>query len=284
MKICIFGLGKSGTTALLFKVAGGLPNCAAFSGGKPGKYSGEYNNVVYKHTYNERKGKSFDLFREHFAKEKYDRYIWMARDPRDAAISRMLYRWHRGTMGSKKQYQAHVDLVLKKEKDPSSVSFAEICCYAGHGNWPLRIDDVIAREKNRYGQMAAFVRSLSSDWFLFKYEDMIDGKVDALNRYLGFMVQNAEEVPKAYGKVVRKKKYGDWRIWFTEEDVRLFKPAFGAYMEVMGYDLNDWRLDPNPVIEPEYSSVYMQSLPGKVTRGTILRYADRLRQMIFKRG
>jgi hypothetical protein len=84
--------------------------------------------------------------------------------------------------------------------------------------------------------------------------------------------------------VVRKKIDGDWRIWFTEEDVRLFKPAFGAYMEVMGYDLNDWRLDPNPVIEPEYSSVYMQSLPGKVTRGTILRYADRLRQMIFKRG
>ena len=39
----------------------------------------------------------------------------MARDPRDAAISRMLYRWHRGIMGSRKQYHAHVELVLKKK-------------------------------------------------------------------------------------------------------------------------------------------------------------------------
>jgi hypothetical protein len=113
---------------------------------------------------------------------------------------------------------------------------------------------------------------------------MVDGEFEALNQYLGFTVQHEEEVPKAYGKVVRKKKYGDWRQWFTEEDVRLFKPAFAPYMEVMGYNLDDWKLDPNPVIEPRYSSEYMQSLPGRVTRGTILRYIDRLVQMLFKRG
>ena len=49
MKILILGLGKSGTTAMLYKVAGGLPNCQAFSGGKPGKYLGDYENAVYKH-------------------------------------------------------------------------------------------------------------------------------------------------------------------------------------------------------------------------------------------
>ena len=284
MKVCIFGVGKSGTTALLFKVAGGLPNCAAFSGGKPGKYVGDYKNAVYKHTYNERKGKSFELFKEHFAQVPYDRHIWMARDPRDAAISRMLYRWHRGVMGSKKQYQAHVELVLKKEKDPLSVSFAEICRYAGHNEWPMTTEQVIDKETKRYGQMAEFVRGLGSDWFLFKYEDMVDSKFEALNQYLGFEVQHEEEVPKAYGKVVRKKKYGDWRHWFTEEDVRLFQPAFAPYMEVMGYSLDDWKLDPNPVIEARYSSEYMQSLPGRVTRGTVLRYIDRMVQMLFKRG
>jgi hypothetical protein len=284
MKVCIFGLGKSGTTALLFKVAGGLPNCAAFSGGKPGKYVGEYKNAVYKHTYNERKGKNFELFREHFAREQYDRYIWMARDPRDAAISRMLYRWHRGVMGSKKQYQAHVERVLKKEKDPPSVSFAEICRYAGHNDWPMTTEQIIDKESKRYGQMADFVRGVGSDWFLFKYEDMVDREFGALNQYLGFAAQQEEEVPKAYGKVVRKKKYGDWRQWFTEEDVRLFKPAFAPYMEVMGYNIDDWKLDPNPVIEPQYSSEYMQSLPGRVTRGTVLRHIDRLVQMLFKRG
>ena len=71
---------------MVYKVAGGLPNCQAFSGGHPGKHIGDYENAVYKHTYEERKGKSFELYREHLEKEKYDRKIWMARDPRDAAV------------------------------------------------------------------------------------------------------------------------------------------------------------------------------------------------------
>src|SRR5210317_2107907 len=101
MKILILGTGKTGTTAMVYKVSGGLPNCHAFSGGHPGKYVGNYENAVYKHTYDDRK-------------------IWMARDPRDAAVSRMLYRWHRGYEGRKKQFESHLELVLKKEKDPSS--------------------------------------------------------------------------------------------------------------------------------------------------------------------
>lgn len=42
----------------------------------------------------------------------------MARDPRNVGVRRMLYRWRRGTLGSKTQEDGHVDLVLKKERDP----------------------------------------------------------------------------------------------------------------------------------------------------------------------
>ncbi len=139
MKVFILGTGKTGTTALVYKVAGGLPKCKAFSGGKPGKYIGEYENAVYKHTYEERKGKNFELYRDHLKYEHYDRKIWMARDPRDAAVSRMLYRWHRGILGHKKQYQAHLDRVLKKEQDPKSVPFHEICRYTGNNGWPCSV-------------------------------------------------------------------------------------------------------------------------------------------------
>ena len=61
MKIFILGHGKSGATVFLFKVAGGLPNCQAFCGGDPDKFAGDYENTVYKHTYSERKGRTFDL-------------------------------------------------------------------------------------------------------------------------------------------------------------------------------------------------------------------------------
>jgi len=284
MKILILGTGKTGTTAMVYKVAGGLPNCHAFSGGYPGKHIGDYENAVYKHTYEERKGKSFDVFREHLSKEHYDRKIWMARDPRDAAVSRMLYRWHRGFSGRKKQYQAHLDLVLKKEKAPHSTPFFEICRYTGHNGWPRTADQVIEEEQHRYEQMLKFVKILEDDWFFLTFENMVENKLDDLNAYLGFEVQSDAEVPSSSGKakVIRKKASGDWRHWFTAEDITLFKPAFTPYMEFIGYDCEDWNLDPQPIIEPEYSSVYMQSLPRKAAKNKILRFFDPIVQRLVK--
>ena len=284
MKILILGTGKTGTTAMVYKVAGGLPNCHAFSGGHPGKYVGNYENAVYKHTYEERKGKSFEVFKEHLNKEHYDRKIWMARDPRDAAVSRMLYRWHKGLKGKKKQYEAHLDLVLKKEKDPRSIPFFEICRYTGYDGWPRTAEQVVEEEQHRYDQMLKFVNILGNDWLFFTFENMVDNNVKDLNDYLGFEIQSDAEVPSSSGKakVIRKKASGDWRHWITEEDIELFKPAFTPYMEFIGYDCNDWALMPDPVIEPQYSSVYMQSLPRKATKNSILRYLNPVVQRLVR--
>jgi hypothetical protein len=280
MKILILGTGKSGTTVMVYKVSGGLPNCQAFSGGRPGKHLGEYENAVYKHTYDERKGKSFELYREHLEKENYDRKIWMARDPRDTAVSRMLYRRHKGHRGNRKQYKTHLELVLKKEKDPASIPFFELCRHSGNDGWPRSIKDVVAEERVRYDRMHHFVKELGDDWFLFAYEDMIAGNFAALNDYLGFDVKADGQVPQTMvkSKVLRKKATGDWRLWFTEQDVELFKPAYKNYMELIGYDWSDWSLSKNPVIEPEYSSVYIQNLNRKATNNIILRYIDPLVQ------
>ena len=234
MKILILGTGKTGTTAMVYKVSGGLPNCHAFSGGHPGKHVGNFENAVYKHTYDERKGKSFDTFQEHLKKEHYDRKIWMARDPRDAAVSRMLYRWHRGYDGRKQQFEKHLELVLKKEQDPLSVPFYEICRYSGHqGSCPRTVAAVVEEESHRYQQMSEFVKGLGEDWILFTFEDMVANKFDALNEYLGFEVQSDANVPSTSGKakVIRKKDSGDWRLWFTAEDVELFKSSYLPYME-----------------------------------------------------
>jgi len=284
MKIFILGTGKSGTTALLYKVAGGLSNCHAFSGGRPGKYVGNYDNAVYKHTYDERKGKNFELYNDHLAKEHYDRKIWMARDPRDAAVSRMLYRWHRGCLGHKKQFCAHQDLVLKKEQDPKSVSFHEICFYTGYNVWPRSADEVVEEERVRNQNMADFVKQLGDDWFIFRYEDMVDKNFDALNDYLDFETKTNAEVPSGSGKekVVRKKAYGDWRHWFTPKDVTLLKPAYTPYMESVGYDLDDWNLSPEPLIEAQFSSEYMRSLALKAKKNIIMRYLDNIFQRFKK--
>ena len=271
MKILILGTGKSGTTALVFKMAGGLPNCQAFSGGKPGKYIGNYENAVYKHTYNPIKGKTFDLYIEHLLKEKYDRQVWMARDPRDVAVSRMLYRWQKGVGSDKDQYQDHLSRVLQKEKDPNSISFAEIYRYSGFGQWPMELADFVAEETKRYAEMSDFVRQLGDDWYLFTYEAMVAKQFESLERYLGFKIDADGEVPANTGKakVIRKKSTGDWRNWFTAEDVEMLKPAYKPYMDTIGYDFGDWAFNPEPVIEAQYSSEYMQQLVQRAKRGPL---------------
>ena len=276
MKIFILGTGKSGTTALVYKVAGGLPNCQAFSGGRPGKYLGDYENAVYKHTYEESKGKSFELYLDHLKQEPYDCKIWMARDPRDVAVSRMLYRWQKGNKGQKEQYQAHLDLVLKKESAPRSISFSEIYRYSGIRKWPLSKEEVFEEEQVRYQRMHDFVKLLGDDWFFFTYENMVAKNFAALNKYLGFNVQADANVPQSTGKakVIRKKSTGDWRHWFSEDDISLLKPAYTGYMTSIGYDCDDWDLVENPEIEPEYSSVYMQNLARKATKNVFHKYLN----------
>ena len=286
MKIFILGTGKSGTTALLYKVAGGLPNCQAFSGGRPGKYVGNYENAVYKHTYDERKGKNFELYSDHLKNEHYDRKIWMARDPRDAAVSRMLYRWHRGYLGHRQQFKAQFDLVLKKEQDPGSVSFMEICQYTGYNEWPRSYESIVEEERLRYQNMTDFVNRLDADWFLFRFEDMVDKNTGTLNEYLGIQIEDDTEVPVSTGKakVVRKKAYGDWRHWFTAEDVELLKPAYLPYMEAIGYDCNDWDPSPKPKIEPQFSSEYMKGLLKRKPLDSLRWFKDTLSKRLAKRA
>ena len=132
--------------------------------------------------------------------------------------------------------------------------------------------------------MCDFVKNLGEDWFLFKYEDMIAKNYDAINDYLGFQVLEDAEVPTKTGKakVARKKSTGDWRHWFTDEDIPLFKPVYVPYMELMGYNGNDWALSPDPVIEPEYSSRYMQQLVKRKTLHSLLSLKDRVIKRLGK--
>jgi hypothetical protein len=282
MKIFILGHGKSGTTVFLYKVAGGLPDCQAFAGGDPGKHLGNYQNAVYKHTYKERKGRSFENYLNHVSEVGYDRMIWMARDPRDVAISEMLYRWHKGYRGQKKQYQAYLELIQRKEQNPASVPFHEICRYIGQDNWPMTTEEVLDREIFRYQRMHDFVKNLTSEWLVFRYEDMIDKNVGALNNYLGFEIKDDAEIPQTTkkSKVARKKAYGDWRQWFTEEDVELYKPVYSPYMDTIGCDINDWALTPEPVISPEFSSLYVKGLIRKNTMVNIRNIKDNFKDLI----
>jgi hypothetical protein len=124
--------------------------------------------------------------------------------------------------------------------------------------------------------MSDFVKSLGSEWFIFKYEDMMEKNLDALHEYLGFEIKDDAEIPTTTkkSKVARKKTSGDWRHWFTEEDVKFYQPLYSPYMELIGYDCDDWTLSPEATIEPEFSSLYIQKLVRQNTVNTIRGIRD----------
>ena len=282
MKIMILAIGRSGTTALLHKVGAALPESRIFSGGKPDKVAGINGNAVFKFTYNENKGRTFDMFREHICQTEYDRKIWIARDPRDNALSRFLFRWYRGSKSNRDQYRTVLNLVKRKEQNPESVPFHELMRYRGQKLQPFTVtDEVVEFERRTFEQIKTFVSSLGNDCCIFKYEDLVNNNFAELSEYLGFEIKAETSIDKSTQKVARKKSTGDWRHWYTEEDVELFRPAYTPYMDLIGYDSNDWSLHDKQVIEPRYGSLYLKGLPRRRRLDQIQKFKTKLARIFL---
>lgn len=276
MKVLVLGVGKSGTTAFLHKLAASIPDCRAYAGGRPGKHPTHHPNAVFKHTLNEKKGRGGEVFRRHLETAHYDKKIWIARDPRDRAVSALLYRWYSGLNKDRRQYLECLALVREKEREPRSVPFHRLYCLSGEGARPDTLEEMVASETAFQRRLERFVRGLGNDWFLFRYEDMVEQRFEALNAYLGQEVEGEAEVPHTEQRIVRRKSYGDWRHWFTEEDCPIFRPIYAPYMDLVGYDSTDWSLSSEPHLDPRFGSQYMQKLARRDPLDSMRRLRKRI--------
>lgn len=283
MRVLVLGVGKSGTTALLHKLAASIPDCRTYAGGRPGKHRTQHPNAVFKHTLNEKKGRSGEVFRRHLESAHYDKKIWIARDPRDRAVSALLYRWYAGLNKDRRQYLECLALVQEKEREPRCLPFHRLYCFSGEGARPDTLEQMVTSETAFQRRLERFVRGLGNDWFLFRYEDMVEQRFDALNAYLGRQVQGEAEVPPSEQRIVRRKSHGDWRHWFTEEDCSVFRPIFAPYMDLVGYDSSDWSLSPEPYLDPRFGSQYMQKLARRDPRDSMRRLRKRISSFAGRR-
>lgn len=259
-KILISGMGKSGTSVLSYTIVNCFDKCA--HNFEPNGSNGLGNidlhrklvksdgPVVTKSLY----------FPGHEIQFKalsniYEKKIWIIRDPRDKLISNTFYRWYKKHNPKPELFKKVHDLVLKKEKKPSSVSIYSL--------WEniIRADKLKAKFINENYAVMNIVEKLRSDgWFIYKYEDFMDGKTEELSKYLGKDVQPVESLPGDKKRVQRTATYGDWRKWFTKEDVEYFKPVFNELLAYFNYDINDWKLEEQKTLPKEQGSVYMLNL------------------------
>ncbi len=193
----------------------------------------------------------------------FDKKIFIVRDPRDRIISEMLF-WvnESGFWQNERKLNTYMDLLQGKEVDPGSISVIDLIRTArsldnpgfNWGSWTQRIEE-------RFVWMFGFLDN-NPDYYLLKYEDFVSDRLARLENYLGFPVRGEAEVAGWAEIVARTKGFGDWKNWFTPEDINYFKPILTKPIQRFGYS-EDWDTNAIPIIKSEYCTKYVEKTINK---------------------
>ncbi len=250
LKILIAGLPRSGTTGLFFKILNSLAP-SAYGLLEPASHDEIYRNlsreqleklhIVTKVIFNKDDHARYNIAqrpRQDFKSfEHYDKKIFLVRDPRDNLISLMLYEITNGVkLVEQDNFMQVIALLQKKEANPSDVSVLDFLHFMNKLNASDFIDLFQMRRKFSVEYLDAH-----RDYFVFKYEDFVTGRLEPLEQYLGFPVCGDAQVHEMFRDVERTKSSGDWKNWFLENDVEYFRLLLGDYMRRYGYP-EDWDL------------------------------------------
>lgn len=251
-RVLIIGLPKSGTTILTYRISAALDNAHIYF--EPGKAESLSNETIHKDIFESRHKSCIckSLFvpiagHNIEAIEKfYNRKIWIYRDPRDWMISKFMYRWK--NLGDT-DIKNHIAKLQSKEQNPSELAFFKI---------PNK--KFVDRIVYNYEALIDAMNALSDDWLILKYEDFVDNQLSELNAYLGVDIDPSVEVDKKHSRVIRSKTYGNWKLWFNEEDVVYFQERLNPILEKLNYTPLDWEIENPEQINPELGSEYIRKL------------------------
>lgn len=251
MKILIAGQGKSGTTALYYKILEALP-LDTMTLVEPLVCPDTIATTTLAKILIDPPGRVDVTSFDHFNFK-----ILLVRDPRDNLISRLLYRpYNRQDFVKDETAVADLlSLLAKKEVSPSTVSVGDlITCFDRHTGI-----DSLPRLTGHPDTGLSF-EAAHPDYHVMRYEDMIDGNWMSLSEYLQMNLSAGRaEVGLEHQRVVRSADYGQWRSWFLASDIDFFKPYFQSYIEHYGYS-DDWTLEDSPSLSPQTASLYVLKL------------------------
>ena len=203
--------------------------------------------------------------------ERFDKRIFLRRDPRDLLVSTFLYSAYDLPITTDfPKFAQFVSALRAKEQWPQRVSLLGLLTLQGLlvGDSPRWSSDDFSRNLRFAVHLS---RRLGERLFHIKYEDVVDRQFAALQDYLGLPIKLVSEVDHGYQRVARSKGYGDWRNWFLPEDVAYFRPLFAEYMQEFGYD-DDWELPAEPEIPSDRASGYLIRLADERKQFDMLEF------------
>jgi hypothetical protein len=269
VKIVIYGLAKSGTSALFYKIRNSLPS-GTIELFEPSSYG--WPDRLRTRLKALRRGRPWpDVLAkvlpwdwrpvriEDF--ERFDRRILLVRDPRDRLVSGLLYRSYNATfVAHEAPAMEFLDLIRKKESEPGRIPV-------------LRLIEAFERLERQAGGRADWLEQYRSRGLaeplrfhdarprlaMFRYEDLVDSRFASLEAALDMPLGGSATVPPALERVVRTKRYGAWRHWFTREDVDTLRPAMTPFLDRY-YPDGDWDISPSPHLDSAQGSDYVERI------------------------
>lgn len=255
MRVMVLGEGKSGTTALFHSVAAAIgdpeklfePRILTPEDLAPDPL------VVKKLLLNWRN-------RDDELKDRFDKLICITRDPRDRLISHLLYdAYNAASALDSSQREAWLAVLTAKASDPSGMSLTNLLFQW----WEISERDLLSHHVRAMERTRKFFRRQFEGFFLLQYEDYVEGNFDAVNNYLGLELSTGV-VDADLQRVARSGTHGDWRNWFTPEDLTVMRPITHLGLTLQGYDPNDWELAAESRIDSGTSVDYVRSLFDRV--------------------
>ncbi len=262
MRVVIAGQPKTGTTALYVRIKNSVPS-DAWCLFEPKEYlppvavpSPQWvvAKVLIGRAYArgaEPRTDGFYVDHESFA--SFDRKIHILRDPRDNLVSTLLYGVrHTSFYSSDRRLDQFLHLLQEKERNPAAVSM-------------LRLLDAMAALDRGVELLPSFLvrqelvkrfLTMYPEYHRVPYADFVDDKIENLEGYLGFRLTGSARV-ESHTRVTRTRGYGDWKNWFTAEDVAFFRPLLEDYVQLAGLP-DDWELAREPIVPTEFASGYVR--------------------------
>lgn len=255
-KIAIFGLYKTGTTALFSNVKNSLDysprylfESKAYISSEKDEDQGVLAKVILG---------AHDTNYASFL--QFDKKILIIRDPRDWLISGCIFLiqqipeiYQNRDVLDRIRHYLHL-----KEKMPRLYPFCDLLEFVLGFSGLKNVESFKRWVKTLHRDFIDFSTADKSIFKIF-YEDFVDRKTGRLSEYLNIGISDDLTLEKAHAHVPRTKGYGNWRDWYTQKDIDLLRPLFEDYLNHFGYD-PQFNLHVKPMIRPEDCSEYVEKI------------------------
>ena len=243
MKILVIGIPKTGTTFLFYLLKNSLSL----------EYEEFFEPIHHEDWARMKKNSKNTLVKELFVIDKeiqyyqnlyseFNKKIILIRDPRDRLISSFFFILINEEFYFDKNIQKtklKISQIIEDKIRNPSIPFLTILGKLGF------TEKQILHTRNIYIQYSKFINAFET--CKIKYESLIDENFKSLRNYVGIDITREKVVAREHPHVSRTNSHGDWRSWFTPEDIFFFKELYSDLLVKFGYE-DDWEISKKPII------------------------------------